>query len=88
MSKGKWASGARGLKGRWVCGGGRRTRRRGRVHGGDVGERLGTTDEWGPQRRESLSARARETTPIGLAHREVGGREGGERAGAGWASLG
>jgi hypothetical protein len=53
-----------------------------------VGERLGTTDEWGPQRRESLSARARETTPIGLAHREVGGREGGERAGAGWASLG
>ena len=41
MSRGKWASRVRALKGARACGGGRGMRGRGRVHGGGVGERLG-----------------------------------------------
>jgi hypothetical protein len=40
-------------KGARACRGGRKTRRRGRVHGGCVGGRLGTgSDGWGPRGRE------------------------------------
>jgi hypothetical protein len=42
-----------GSKGARVCGGGRKTRGRGRVHDGGVDERLGTgSDGWGLQGRE------------------------------------
>jgi hypothetical protein len=53
MSKRKWASGARALKGPRACDGGRKTRGRGRVHGGGVGGRLGMgSNGWGPWGRE------------------------------------
>jgi hypothetical protein len=84
VSRGKWASEARGSKGARACGGGRRTRGRGRVHGGDVGGRLGTTDGWGPRDRErerESECSRRETTPTGLIHRAAGGRDVRERAG-------
>jgi hypothetical protein len=43
IEEGRWASRARGSKGAWGLGRGRRTRGRGHVHGGEtVGERLGT----------------------------------------------
>jgi hypothetical protein len=45
MSMGKWASGARALKGTRACGGGWRMRRHGRIHSGSVGERLGKRRE-------------------------------------------
>jgi hypothetical protein len=49
MSEGKWVSGARGSKWARTCGGGRRPRGRGRVHGEEiVSERLGMADRWGP----------------------------------------
>jgi hypothetical protein len=48
-----------GYKGARACGGGRRTRGRGHVHGGDVGERLGTADGWDPRGRERKRARAK-----------------------------
>jgi hypothetical protein len=48
MEEGRWASRARGSKGARGLGRGRRTRGRGRIHGGEiVGERLGTADRWG-----------------------------------------
>jgi hypothetical protein len=53
LREGRWASRARGSKGARVHGRGRRTRGRGRVHGGQiVGGRLGTADKWGRQDRE------------------------------------
>jgi hypothetical protein len=53
MREGRWASRARGSKGARVRGRGRRTRRRGRVHGDEiVDERLGTDDRWGRRDRE------------------------------------
>jgi hypothetical protein len=36
MSRGKWASGVRALKGARACGAGGKTRRRGHVHGGSA----------------------------------------------------
>jgi hypothetical protein len=57
-----WSKGAR------ACGGGRRTRGRGRIHDGDVGGGLGTADGWGPRCRERVSARGRGTAPTRLAH--------------------
>jgi hypothetical protein len=41
VSRGKWVSGARGSKGVRTCGGGRRTRGRGRVHGEGCGREVG-----------------------------------------------
>jgi hypothetical protein len=63
MSRGKWASVIRALKGSRACGGGRKRRGRGRVHGG----RLGTgPDGWGPRTSERGRACARrETAPTG-----------------------
>jgi hypothetical protein len=62
---------ARGL------GRGRRTRGRGRVHGGEiVGERLGTTDRWGRQDRErgNRCARRKQRRQVGpTEQRERGG---------------
>jgi hypothetical protein len=59
MSEGRWVSRARGSKGARARGHGRRTRRRGRVHGGEiVGEWLETADRWG--RRDRERGRARE----------------------------
>jgi hypothetical protein len=53
MSEGKWVSGARGSKWARTCGGGRRPRGRGRVHGEEiVSERLGMADRWGQRNRE------------------------------------
>jgi hypothetical protein len=61
MREGRWASRARGSKGARGLGRCRRTRGRGRIHGGEiVGERLGTTDRWGRQDREGEGASARE----------------------------
>jgi hypothetical protein len=58
MSEGRWASRARGSKGARVHDRGRRSRGRGRVHGGEiVGERLETADWWGQQDRERAGAR-------------------------------
>jgi hypothetical protein len=53
MREGRWASRARGSKGARGLGRGRRTRDRGRVHGGEiVGGRLETADRWGRWDRE------------------------------------
>jgi hypothetical protein len=53
MGEGRWASRARGSKGAQAHGCGRRSRGRGRVHGGEtVGERLETADRWGWRDRE------------------------------------
>jgi hypothetical protein len=80
MSKGRWASRARGSKGARAQGRGKRTRGRGRVHGGEiVGERLGTIDRWG--RRDSERARGKRTAPTARPHRAARERErGSERA--------
>jgi hypothetical protein len=61
MSEGRWASWAQGSKGARTRGSGRRTRRRGRVHGGEImGERLEMADRWGGgTERERASARER-----------------------------
>jgi hypothetical protein len=46
MSEGRWACRARGSKGAWARGCGRRTCGRGCVHGGEImGERLGTAGQ-------------------------------------------
>jgi hypothetical protein len=55
-----------GSKGARVCGGHRRTRGRGRVHGGDVGS---------TRQRERASACEKETAPTGRPHRAARGRE-------------
>jgi hypothetical protein len=48
MREERWASRARGSKGEWAHGRGRRTHGRGRVHGGEiVGGRLRMDDRWG-----------------------------------------
>jgi hypothetical protein len=53
MGEGRWASRARGSKGAWGLGHGRRTRNRGCVHNGEiVVERLETADRWGRQDKE------------------------------------
>jgi hypothetical protein len=74
--QGKWASGAHGSKGTRACGGGRRTRGHGRVHGGDVGGRLGTLDGWSPRDRERAGAReekwSRQDWPTGQREGERG----------------
>jgi hypothetical protein len=80
MRDGKWASRARGSKGARGLGRGRRTRGRGRVHGGEiVGERLETADRWGWRVRERERARGKRTAPTALAHGAE--RERSERAG-------
>jgi hypothetical protein len=79
MSEGRWASRARGSKGAWVRGRGRRTHGRVRVHGGEImGERLGTTDRWGRRGRERSGRTCERTAPTSLAHRAARerGREG------------
>jgi hypothetical protein len=61
MEEGRWASRARGSKGARGPGRGRRTRGRGRVHGGEiVGGRLRTADRWGRRDRERKRAGAAE----------------------------
>jgi hypothetical protein len=64
IEEGRWASRARGL------GRGRRTRGRGRVHGGEiVGGRLGTRRQVGSVgQREGNQAWARTMAPIGWSH--------------------
>jgi hypothetical protein len=63
MREGRWASRARGLRR------GRRTRGRGRVHGGEiVGGRLRTSDRWGRRDRERRYRACKRTTPTALAH--------------------
>ena len=60
MREERWASRARGSKGTQGLGRDRRTRSRGRIHGGEiVGERLETADRWGRRDRERGSRRAR-----------------------------
>jgi hypothetical protein len=77
MSEGRWASRARGSNGAWVRERGRRTRERGRVHGGgswrEVEDEL--TGGVGGTEREA-STRAKEIAPTGLAHRAAREREG------------
>jgi hypothetical protein len=61
MEEGMWASRARGSKGARGLGRGRRTRGRGRVHGGEiVGGRLRTADRWGRRDRGRERAGAAE----------------------------
>jgi hypothetical protein len=61
MEEGRWASRERGSKGARGLGRGRRTRGRGRVHGGEiVGGKLRTTDRWGRRDRERERAGASE----------------------------
>jgi hypothetical protein len=80
MNEGRWASRAQGSKGAQARGHGRRTRRHGRVHGGEiVGERLEMDDRWGQRDRERERARAIETAPTGRPHGTARGR-GSERA--------
>jgi hypothetical protein len=95
VSRGKWASEARGSKGARACGGGRRTRGRGRVHGGDVGGRLGTTDGWGPRDRERERERvlakrnnANRTDPQGSGRERCERARGRALGRADWAGLG
>jgi hypothetical protein len=60
MREERWASRARGSKGARVHERGRRTRGRGRVHGGEiVGGRLRTTDRWEQWGRDRESGRTR-----------------------------
>jgi hypothetical protein len=60
MREGRWASRARGSKGARGLERGRRTRGRGRVHGGEiVGGRLETADKWGRRDRERGQARGK-----------------------------
>jgi hypothetical protein len=77
MREGRWASRARGSKGVRGLGRGRRTRGRGRVHGGEiVGERLGTDDRWGRRGRERERVRAREIASTARPHRAARERGG------------
>jgi hypothetical protein len=64
MGEGRWASRARGSKGARGLVRGRRTRGRGRIHGGEiVGERLKTADKFGRRDRErGAGARGRTST--------------------------
>jgi hypothetical protein len=62
LSRGKWASGARGSKGARTCGGGRRTRGRGCVHGEGRGWEVGdglTGGLGGTEREKEKRARVR-----------------------------
>jgi hypothetical protein len=69
MREGRWASRARGSKGARAHRRGRRTRGRGRVHGGEiVDRRLGMAARWGWRDREGERAHAREPTPTGRPH--------------------
>jgi hypothetical protein len=53
MSRGRWESRARGSKGAGTCGGGWRSRGRGRVHGGGSwAGGWGQADRWGQRDRE------------------------------------
>jgi hypothetical protein len=76
----RWASRAQGSKGARAHERGRRTRGRGRVHGGEiVGGRLRTADRWGWWGRERESGRTRgnqrrQVWPTG--QRERGGERG------------
>jgi hypothetical protein len=84
MGEGRWASRAWGSNGVRGLGRGRRTRGRGRVHGGEiVGERLETTNWWGWQDRErGAGARGRTSADwSGPRDRE---RERGREARSGW----
>jgi hypothetical protein len=82
MGEGRWASRARGSKGVRGLGRGRRTRDRGRVHGGEiVDERLETADRWGRWDRE------REAGARGRTSADRSGpryRERGREARSGW----
>jgi hypothetical protein len=81
MSRGKWASGVRALKGSRECGGGRKCTDVGASTTGVRRREVRTgPNRWRPRASGRGRARARrETTPTGLAHRATGGREG-ERA--------
>jgi hypothetical protein len=86
-----WASRARGSKGAWGRGRGRRTCGCGSVHGGEiVGERLGMTDRWARQDRERESGRGGENGADNSAPQSSDRERGSERAGAraSWANLG
>jgi hypothetical protein len=66
MEEVRWASRARGSKGAPGLGHGRRTRGRGRVHGGEiVGGRLRMTDRWGWWNRERERACVAENNDAG-----------------------
>jgi hypothetical protein len=82
MREGRWASRARGSKGAQGLGRGRRTRGRGRVHGGEiVGGRLGTADRWGRRDREREGAGTREGNSADSSAPQSSERErGSERA--------
>jgi hypothetical protein len=86
VSGGRWASSAQGSKGAGTCGGGRRSRGRGRVHGGGSWARgWGQADRWGWRGKERERRACERTASISLAHgaaRERG-REG-ARVGACW----
>jgi hypothetical protein len=63
MGEGRWASRVRGSNGARGLGRGRRTRGRGRVHGGEImGERLETNDWWGRRDRERGASARRRTS--------------------------
>jgi hypothetical protein len=65
MEEGRWASRARGSKGARGLGHGRRTRGRGRVHGGEImGGRLRMADRWGRRDRERERAGATENNGV------------------------
>jgi hypothetical protein len=74
VSGGKWASGARGSKRARTCGGGRRTRGRGRVHGEGRGREVGDGLTGGVRGRACERNDVDKTVPLGS------GRERGERA--------
>jgi hypothetical protein len=78
--QGEVAERGMGSKGARACEGGWRTRGRGRVHGGDVGERLGTTDGWGSRRKERESECVCERNDADRTGPPGSGRERGERA--------
>jgi hypothetical protein len=81
MSEGRWVSRARGSKGAWARGHGRRTRERGCIHDEEiVGERLGTTDSWGRRDRDRESGHGGgKTAPTAQPHKAARER-GSERA--------
>jgi hypothetical protein len=80
VSGGTWVSRARGSKGARTCGGGRRSRGRGRVQAGDRGREVGDELTGGIGGTETeAGARAKGTTPTNLAHGATRQREG-ERA--------
>jgi hypothetical protein len=76
MSEERWASRARGSIGAWARGRGRRTRRRGRIHGGEiVGERLGTANRWGRRDRERVGAGGERRRQLGPTEQRERGSE-------------